>query len=92
MQVISPDNKDVTLAATTNVLPAGTFYVTLPAIFLIALICKKYSCIVWQVDEDNTPCEEYIVYHMWTWIGFILTFIFPGIINLLQLMKCQINH
>lgn len=29
MQVISPDNKDVTLAATTNVLPAGVFYVTL---------------------------------------------------------------
>lgn len=28
MQVISPDNKDVTLAATTNVLPAGVFYVT----------------------------------------------------------------
>lgn len=29
MQVISPDNKDVTLAATTNVLPAGMFYVML---------------------------------------------------------------
>ena len=27
MQVISPDNKDVTLPATTNVLPAGMFYV-----------------------------------------------------------------
>ena len=33
MQVISPDNKDVTLAATTNVLPVGVFYVTLLRVF-----------------------------------------------------------
>lgn len=43
IQVISPDNKDVTLAATTNVLPAGVFYVMLPAVLLIALRCRRLS-------------------------------------------------
>lgn len=37
MQVISPDNKDVTLAATTNVLPAVMFYVMLLPFFSLPL-------------------------------------------------------
>lgn len=37
MQVISPDNKDVTLAATTNMLPGGMFYVMLLPCFSLPL-------------------------------------------------------
>ena len=46
IQVISPANKDVTLAATTNVLPAGIFYMMLPDVLLIALRRRRRSCTV----------------------------------------------
>lgn len=97
IQVISPDNKDVTLAATTNVLPAGIFYVILPAVLLIALRCRRFSYMVWQVDEDNISCEALLMWRMhhlsyvdFNW--FHSHFLLPGIINLLQLRMCQIDH
>lgn len=96
IQVISPVNKDVTLAATTNVLPAGIFYVMLPAVLLIALRCRRLSYMIWQVGKDNISCEALLMWriHHLSYVNldwFHSHFLIPGVINL-QLTMCQVNH
>lgn len=69
----------------------------LPAVLLIALRCRRLSYMAWQVDKDNISCEAFLMWriHHLSYVDFNWFhshFLLPGIINLLQLRMCQIDH